>query len=207
MKTNNTEFEQPDKQSPYSNALSLTCSLILVTMLIRSSESSSALLHATLVIWLIHVTLMQAYGSTDLRKLLSSCSSDKKSPSDAATLSSCASRSEYNVDSSGDSAVPESSKSVASKALDYLAPRAAKSFVLTGTLFMKLGGFRDNTLRSKTNTSQFYRECWIEDIALRKNAIRQMTFGLRCLGESVIFVYEDGFLSRHLKSKLKLLRR
>lgn len=204
MNSGNAQYNVHNNVSNKSIALSIVCTLILITMLISSNEPTSWLLRLSLVVWLVHITLSQICAATDFQMKQLAWFQDIKFSFNLAALDLNVStiKSRNKIKSNTQSAKPDLSSVWKSKAIQATALRIARMLVITGTFLMKLNGVRDNTLRGELSPSHFYRECWLEDIALRDNAKKQLSFSFKCLTESCVFIYEDGYAKRTLQSNL-----
>ena len=207
MNSDNSQYINDNTQSTKSIALSVTCTLILITMLLSGSDSSSWLLRLTLIVWLVHATLSQVRRSMDYKITQPTWFQDTKFSLGLLALELKSSPAQVEMknytNTSAGALNPDLSGLWESTAFRKAALRIARVLVFTGTLLMRIGGVRDNTLRGELSPSQFYQECWREDITLRSSAKEQVSFGFRCLTESCVFIYEDGFLRRATQSTIK----
>lgn len=201
MNSDSTQPANDNKLSNNSIALSITCTLILVSMLLSNSDSASWLLRLTLVVWLVHATLSQICGSIDCKITDSTWFQDTKFNLSLIALEldspSAKAETKHRINKPTNSLRPGLSAALwDSKAFRYASLRMGRALILAGTLSMKVNRVRDDSLLGDLSPSHFYRECWLEDITLRSKAKDQVSFGFKCLSESCVFIYHDGFVKR-----------
>jgi len=202
MSANNSTIYNDDQRSVRSSiALSLTCTVLLLMMLVSYGDSSTWLLRLTLAIWLIHATLSQVCHSIDYKSIKSSWLKEKVLSLDLFFIDLNTQR-DYNrpsptlTSNEAFEVEPVLSKLWETKLFRTAAYNVAKAEILVGTSFMKLNGVKDDSLLADLYSYEFYKECWLEDLQLRVDPWKQLSFGLNCLQESCVFSYYDGAIRR-----------
>lgn len=195
-----------------SQLLSVTCAFILVSILVKNMESSSALLSATLIVWLLRTTLQQISAANRT----SSGSADEIKATENSLLSGPLTRNHLsqNFAEKLSTYAPLKLKSSACNramvaSFKKFINMSIKALVVFATLLLRVFGVKDDTLKEKRSAHEFYRDCWQEDLKKRRDSgvEQKLKFGVQRLFDALFFVYEDSFISRTLRKEYRLLRK